>query len=110
MAYNFSETEFCQVRRRAGFEQIRISLAHQNNEGVVDTNCIIIYTCSTERVCNNRKILQYNKKCKRDEVLHMVTNGISQKYDMMGKFNTTPIFTHCNPESLAKILSLKDVT
>ena len=66
-----------------------------------------MYTCSTEIICNNRWLLQDDKKCKIDEVLHIVTNGRSHKYDIMGTFNITPVCAHDNPESLAIIISFK---
>ena len=78
-------------------------------EVVIDTNLILIYTFYTSSICNNRQLLQYVKTIKIDDVIHIVINGRSQKYEMMGRFKIILIFAHYNLDSLTNTHSFKYV-
>ena len=106
MEYNCPDINCRQIYRGYSFAHIGISLEQQDHKGVVDTNLILLDTCSTESVCNNKQLLKDTKQCKIYEVLHIVTNGVSQTYDMMGTFNIIPIFAQYNPESLSTLFYL----
>ena len=49
------------------------------------------------------------KDCHAQEILEIVTNGLSQRYTKLAQLTLFPMKVHYNPESPAMIISLKYV-
>ena len=66
-------------------------------------------TCSTYSVENNIYMVVTVCNCTRDEVLVVHTNGGFNTFTKIAPLNILPLDIHINEDSMADILSLKDV-
>ena len=71
--------------------------------------CIILETCSTDRVTNNLDYFEDVNNCTKDKEIKVLTNGGSLLFDRKGRLTFLPSGVHVNYNSLATILSLKYV-
>jgi len=77
---------------------------------IINPNWILLDTCSTNSVFNNDIFLTNVKRCKDDDVLHIVSNdGGSFTYDTIGHFGLLDMPIYYNKDSLANVLSFKQV-
>ena len=71
---------------------------------------MLLDTCSTDSVFNNPALLTNIHKCKRNDILKIVSNGGgSVTYDTIGDFGLIPMPVYYNKNSLANVLSFKQV-
>ena len=88
--------------------QLGVVLTQANN--IINPNWILLDTCSTDSVFNNNAFLTNVKKCKDSDILHIVSNGGgSVMYDTIGYFDLLNMHIHYNKNSLANVLSFKQV-
>ena len=66
---------------------------------------ILIDTCSTCNVTNNKQLLTSTYPCSPQETLQIVTNGGGMKFTEMGQLKLLPLNIHYNADSIATILS-----
>ena len=76
---------------------------------IIDPNWILLDTCSTVSVCCNDSLIRDIRDCEEDEHLTIVTNGGKQVYKQMGVMKSLPIQVFYKKESLANIISLRDI-
>ena len=70
---------------------------------------ILLDTCLTSSVCNNKKIVGNIYGYTSDENLTMYTNGGSKTFIQIVPFKFLPMEVHFNLDSKAKILVIEDV-
>ena len=88
--------------------QIGVLLTQSNN--IIDSNWVLLDTCSTDSVFNNANFLSGIVKCKDDDILNIVSNGGGAvTYDTIGDFNLLPMPIYYNKRSMANVLSFKQV-
>ena len=78
-------------------------------EEVIDSNWILLDTCSTVSVCCNQNLVRDVRKCGDDEILTILTNGGSQTYEQMAVMKDFPLEVHFKRDSLVNIIALRDV-
>ena len=71
---------------------------------------ILLDTCSTYCVTNNKDLLSNLTDCQPHETLQVVTNGGGMKFEKQGRLKILPLDLHYNPKSLATILSFKRIS
>ena len=81
---------------------------HENSE-IIDPNWILLDTCSTVSVCCNTELVRDMRECDEEEKLTIVTNGGNQIYNQIAVLKILPIQVHFKKESLANIISLRDI-
>ena len=81
----------------------------QNSEEIIDSNWLLLDSCSTDNVCNNINMLTNVRNCDENEKLRVVTNGGELSYDQIGDLKLLPIQAYYNENSIANIVSLKQV-
>ena len=79
------------------------------NCGVIKKTWIILDTWSTDTVTTNLDCVEEVNNCAKDEELTLFTNGGSLIFDRKGHLTFLPLSVYVNDNSLATILSLKDV-
>ena len=95
---------------RSGTGLMMIGAGFTQGEGAaIPKNWILLDTCSTCSVSNNRDFLGPISKCTPDNVLMVFTNGGSKTFDETALLKLLPMTIHHNPDSMATILSVKDV-
>ena len=88
--------------------QLGVMLTQANN--VINLNWILLDTCSTDSVFNNNAFLTDITKCEDSDILHIVSNGGGAvTYDTTGFFELLGMQIHYNKNSLANVLSFKQV-
>ena len=70
---------------------------------------VLLDTCSTVSVTNNTNLVTNIRDCEHHEYLKAVTNGGSQLYKQLADMILFPIVVHFKKDSMANILSFKDV-
>ena len=65
--------------------QIGILLT-QSNDDIINPNWFLLDTCSTDSVFKNQSLLSAIRKCKKENILKIITNGGSVTYNTVGKF------------------------
>ena len=71
---------------------------------------VLLDTCSTVSVANNEALVTEIRDCEHHEYLKAVTNGGSQLYKKSARMVLFPIKVHFKKDSMANILSFKDVS
>jgi len=101
----------CPYARRTGanLAHIRYILTHDGTPADIPTPWILLDTCSTVSVSNTHKLVTNIRQCKSDEVLTAITSGGSQIYTQIAELIMFPIDVHFKKDSMATILSFKDV-
>ena len=79
------------------------------DDTMISKDWILLDTCSTDNVCNNRQLVKNIRKCGPDNSLEIRTNGGSIVYDNIGDLMLLPLKIFFNENSIANILSLKHV-
>jgi len=77
--------------------------------GLIQPAWILIDMCSTHSVSNNKKLAKNIVLCTPNKVLTIWTNGGKKIFKMKSELKLFLISLHYNEDSLAMILSLKDV-
>ena len=83
--------------------------SRSKDKNVINPGWILLDTCSTVSVCCNPDLVRDIRKCKEGEMLTIVTNGGKQIYDEVAMMKDFPLQVHFNRESLANIISFRDV-
>ena len=81
----------------------------ESSSNVIDKNWLLLDTCSTHNVCANVDLIDGLRSCDDEETLHIVTNGGSLSYSVIGNCKLLPVQMHYNQDSIANVLSLKSV-
>ena len=81
----------------------------QNTNDLVHPNYIMLDSCSESSVIMNKALVHEVSKCPVQDQLLLITNGGSMKFEEKGTLNLFPMSVHFNPNSMANILSLKEV-
>ena len=80
--------------------QLGVMLTQSNNNDIISSDWILLDTCSTDSVFNNKSFLTKISKCKDEDILNIVSNGGgSVSYDTTGFFNllSMPVYYNKNP-------------
>ena len=93
--------------RNANMMQIALGFAQGEDE--IPSTWILLDTCSTASVARTRSLVMNIKACSSDDVLTVHTNGGPKSFLETAELKLLPIRVHFNEESMANILSLKDV-
>ena len=90
---------------------MRAVMLTQNDPSVcdIDPNWVLLDTCSTASVTGNPALVTNIRKCNEEQELHIATNGGGMIYEAIADLNLFPMQVHYNANSIATILSLKDV-
>ena len=72
---------------------------------LISSSWILLDTCSTCCVTNNRSFVHDVLKCNEDTKLTLHTNGGLKEFNEVGIFNMFPLKMHVNTDSLATVLS-----
>jgi hypothetical protein len=96
-----------QPKNGLGLAQIGTSFSMGGNQ--IPQSWILLDTCSTVSVACNQDLVTNIRDCASEECLTVHTNGGSQFFNRMGMLMVMPIPVHFNPDSMANILSMKDV-
>ena len=94
---------------RQGSQYMQIGYGFGQNDGCIPASWVLLDTCSTASVFCNHNLVGDLVVCSEDEELMIRTNGGSKCFDLKSKMKLFPIEVHFNSESMANILSLKDV-
>ena len=81
----------------------------QRSAGIKDT-WVILDTCATNSVSNNTALVKDIVSCKQRERLTVSTNGGLISFDKNSTLKLLPMKVHFNKNSMAAILSFKEVT
>ena len=73
------------VRYSTGLLHIRIGFA-QNTDGMIPNSWILLDTCSTSSVCNNKEMIGNIRDFTSDETLTVYKNGGSKTFTKMEPF------------------------
>ena len=98
---------------QVGFMQKNVSKIRdeksEKKDSVINTNWILLDTCSTASVCCNEELVRDIRKCETGEELTVITNGGKQTYKHMAILKDLPLQVYFKRDSLANIISLSDV-
>ena len=75
----------------------------------ISNTWVLLDTCSTDSVMRSKALVSSIKQCETAECLTILTNGGSQFFEKIGQFKFFPLKVYFNEESMANILSMKDV-
>ena len=91
--------------------QLGVMLTQSKDDSeIISSDWILLDTCSTDSVFNNKSFLTKVSKCKNEDVLNIVSNGGGAvSYDTTGFFNLLSMPVYYNKKSLANVLSFKQV-
>ena len=81
----------------------------KDKKGLIPHDWILLDTCSTDDVINNRNLVDGITSCGENEKLKIYANGGELTYNEKGCFKYLPLCVHFNPSSIANVLSLKQV-
>ena len=79
------------------------------DDAIINKDWILLDTCSTDNVCNNKALVSKIRKCEDNESLEIRTNGGSIVYNYIAELKILPLKIFFNKSSIANILSLKHV-
>ena len=96
-------------RGRQGSQYMQIGFVFGQNDSSIPSSWVLLDTCSTASVFCNSMLVNDLVVCSEDEELMIQTNGGGQSFDLKSTMKLFPIDVHFNSESMANILSLKDV-
>ena len=98
-------------QRRTGFSSLIYGsiLTQERTRTTIPHDWVLLDSCSTDCVFKNPNLVSSITKCTPQEELEMYTNGGSLVYRHMGQFNFLPLSVYFNDQSIANILSLKQV-
>ena len=103
-------TQFGFVQQSGGDKSVKVKGSKvEKNCNIINPKWILLDTCSTASVCCNRDLVRNVRDCNEDEVLTIVTNGGTQVYKQLGVLKDFPLQVHFKSDSLANIISLRDV-
>jgi hypothetical protein len=94
---------------RQGSQYMQIGYGFGQNDSCILASWVLLDTCSTASVFCNHNLVGDLIVCSEDEELMIQTNGSSKCFDLKSKMKLFPIEVHFNSNSMANILSLKDV-
>ena len=98
---------------RVGFSSLQhgfiLAQSEQAPTSIIPKDWILLDSCSTDCVFNDHSLLSNISPCSQQDKLKIYTNGGSLTYDHIGVFKYLPLTSYYNPDSIANILSLKDV-
>jgi hypothetical protein len=95
--------------RGANMMQLIFGFQQSAETALIPKSWVLLDTCSTSSVSNNKENVGDIRKCSPEECLQMFSNGGSIFYDEMAPLKLLPLDVHFNAESVATILSVKDV-
>ena len=97
-------------RRGVISTQLAVSFAQTtDNNNLIPDSWILLDTCSTDSIFKNKHLVSNIRPCSEDDILTMVSNGGVTTYDEIADLNILPIRVHFDENSIANVLSLKDV-
>ena len=95
--------------RGTSMMQFRVGFTQSNDNALIPDSWVLLDTCSTSSVTNNKDKVGDIRNCSPDECLKMFTNSGSTFYDKIAPLKLLPLDVHFNEKSMATILSVKDV-
>ena len=106
-----NECPYVEAKRGGVNLLMRAVALTQNDPSVCDINpnWILLDTCSTASVAGNSNLVTDIKHCENENELYVATNGGGMVYTSEAKLKLFPLVVHYNPNSIATILSIKDV-
>jgi hypothetical protein len=96
-------------RQRQGSQYMQVGYGFGQNDSHIPLSWVLLDTCSTASVFCNYKLVEDLIVCSEEEELVIQTNGGEKCFDLKSKMKLFPIDVHFNDDSMANILSLKDV-
>ena len=88
---------------------MQVGYGFGQNSDSIPLSWVLLDTCSTASVFFDIALVNNLVVCSDEEVLLIHTNRGTQTFDLKSKMKMFPIEVHFNSESMANILSLKDV-
>jgi hypothetical protein len=95
--------------RGASMMQVCFGFTQLDDNALIPPSWLLLDTCSTSSVSNNKDNVGTIRDCSQDECLKMFTNGGSTFYDKIAPLNLLLFDVHFNDQSMDTILSVKDV-
>ena len=95
------------VPRGVNALQTGVSFAQKSNQ--LESSWVLLDTCSTHSVSNNKKLVRDIVDCTRENFLTMSTNGGDKTFTKKAILRLLPIPVHFEEDSLATVISLKDI-
>lgn len=89
--------------------QCHIGFAQSDTHVLIPLSWVLLDTCSTSSVSNNTDNVSSIRDCSPNDCLKMFTNGSTTYYDQIATLKLLPLDVHFNEDSMATILSVKDV-
>ena len=101
----------CLYEGRVGVITVQLGHIFTQEEEMVDIpkSWVLLDTCSVVSVTNNTNLVTNIRDCEHHEYLKAMTNRGSQLYKRLADMILFPIVVHFKKDSMASILSFKDV-
>ena len=80
-----------------------------NTDGMIPSSQILLDTCPTSILCNNKETIGNIRYCNSDETLIAYKNGGSKIFTQIAPFKILPMEVHFNPDSMANIIAVNNV-
>jgi len=91
-----------------GKSKVGHTMSQQQTDSI-SKSWILLDSCSTHSISNNRNLLKNLEKCRSGESLVLTMNAGHMEFGWFGDFVLFPLKLHFNEQSLATILSLREV-
>jgi hypothetical protein len=88
---------------------MQIGFGFGQNNSLIPLSWVLLDMCSMVSMFCNHKLVQDLVVCSEEEELIIQTNSSSKCFDLKTKMKLFPIDVHFNDDSMANILSLKDI-
>ena len=84
---------------RVGASNLQVGniLTQVCKQGLIPPDWILLDTCSTDNVVNNKAMVTNLQKCSEEDYLKIYTNGGALEYNQMGDFVHLPLKIYYNP-------------
>jgi len=92
-----------------GADKPKVGHVLNQNKNTIKKSWVLIDSCSTHSMSNNRTLVKNLRKFKNDETLVLMTNASDKEFNWIGDLTLFPLQVHFDKQSIATILSLKDV-
>ena len=76
---------------------------------MIPSSQILLDTCPTSILCNNKETIGNIRYCNSDETLIAYKNGGSKIFTQIVPFKILPMEVHFNPDSMANIIAVNNV-
>ena len=82
----------------------------QNDDVMITSSWILLYTCSISSVRNNKAMIGNFRDCTPDETLTVYKNGGSKNFTQISPFEFLPMEVNFDLDSMTNIPVIKNVS